>query len=90
MMIPNVIVHKGFGKFVFVLVDIGIMLLLWRIMRMRGIEIPDITKSISLFLFHPVAANVTTRGSADGITTLLVLAVVYLLLRGRVWSAAMW
>eukprot|EP01138_Halocafeteria_seosinensis_P009976 gb/GECG01010188.1/.p1 GENE.gb/GECG01010188.1/~~gb/GECG01010188.1/.p1 ORF type:complete len:486 (+),score=15.69 gb/GECG01010188.1/:1-1458(+) len=88
MMIPNVAVHSAFGKFVFVVVDLCIMLLLWKIMRIRGVQSPDIVKSMTVFLFHPVVANVTTRGSADGIVTMLVLAVLYLLLRGRVWVAA--
>lgn len=90
MMIPNVIWHYSIGKFVFVAVDGGIVYLLWNILRLRGVRPNDIVKSLLVFLFHPLAANVTTRGSADGIVTFLVLIVVYCLLKKRVWLAAIW
>lgn len=87
-MIPNVAITYAFGKFVFVAVDMAIALLLLRILQLRGVAPGDAIKYIAVLLFHPLATNVTTRGSADGLICLMVLAVIYLLMVRRLWSAA--
>jgi phosphatidylinositol glycan class M len=64
MLLPNIYVHKAFGKLMFVLADIGIGMLIYLILRKRSVPMRYSVVCTSIWIFHPVAINVSTRGNA--------------------------
>lgn len=88
-MIPNVIGMPVFGKLVFVAVDMLIGHLIRLILAARGVADDTITFASALYLLNPLILNVATRGSADGLVVVLVLATVYTLMSRRVTLSAL-
>lgn len=70
------------GKYLFCAADVLIAALSLRILRARGVGARAAAAFAALFLLHPFAVNVSTRGNADSIVCALVLAVLHCLLGG--------
>lgn len=80
-----------FGKVLFALADVACALLMWAILderaAMHAHEAPGLAGAYTthlpglLWLLNPFPAQIATRGSADSLVGLLVLAFLYLLIR---------
>ncbi|WFD28837.1 GPI mannosyltransferase 1 [Malassezia nana] len=80
-----------FGKVLFALADVACAILMWAILderaAMHAHEAPALAKAWTthlpglLWLLNPFPAQIATRGSADSLVGVLVLAFVYLLIR---------
>ena len=94
MMIPNSLIHESIGKWMFVVTDILIGLCLKRIItkllrdqQSRAWIAPILQDDavlsnllVSLWLFNPIAINVSTRGNAEALISLMVVLSIDLLL----------
>jgi GPI mannosyltransferase 1 subunit M len=78
LLLPNTF-FPCFGKLLFILGDIVTAILMKKILS--HLKFPDMTW---LWLFNPLVFNISTRGSSDSLTTLLVLGTLYALLKERV------
>jgi phosphatidylinositol glycan class M len=78
LLLPNTF-FPCFGKLLFILGDIVTAFLMKKILS--HLKFPDMTW---LWLFNPLVFNISTRGSSDSLTTLLVLGTLYALLKERV------
>jgi GPI mannosyltransferase 1 subunit M len=86
MLLPNIwLDSKVFGKVIFVIFDMIIGAALYLIAQMdqkpRFSGWPIVCAS--LWLFNPIAINVSTRGNSEAIVGSLVLVSLYLLMRGN-------
>ena len=84
LMVPNVTLHPACGKLLFVLADLLVGVLLFRVLRERdGATVARATSLAAVWLFNPLSINMSTRGSADSLVGAMLLAMVYALLRRR-------
>ena len=87
LLLPNVWA-RVWGKLVFCAADLVIGVLLYRILRLRGVSARGAAAYAAAFLCHPFTINVSSRGNADSLVCVAVLLTLYLLLRGRDLAAA--
>ncbi|CAJ0825048.1 3802_t:CDS:1 [Entrophospora sp. SA101] len=83
LLLPNVYLHKSFGKLLFVSSDILVGVLIYRIVCLRGLDKQKATIYSSLWLLNPVVANISTRGSAESLISAMVLLSLYLMVVKR-------
>lgn len=88
--VPNVAIAFAWGKLVFAAVDILVGWLIADILRARGVPPRAAAAYACLWLFSPIAANISTRGSADCIVVALSLLALRGLVRGHEVAAAAW
>ena len=87
---PNVLLHPSFGKLVFAVSDIlaGYLILLQ--LRRQGLgSTAALWASGSIWLFNPLIIAVSTRGNAESVVAVLVVATVYFVCSGRLTLAAL-
>ncbi|KAJ1973249.1 GPI mannosyltransferase 1 [Dimargaris xerosporica] len=98
LLVPNVLVHPAFGKLVFVAADLAVGYVMVRVTQQAqpyageseqrattplGLFPPHATAAALLWLWNPFVANISTRGNAESLMGLLVLATLYMLCLGR-------
>eukprot|EP00803_Ostreobium_quekettii_P004109 evm.model.scf_2711EXC.1 EVM.evm.TU.scf_2711EXC.1 scf_2711EXC:605-5584(+) len=82
-LLPNIFVHRLWGKFLFSAADLLVGLCIYTtVLRMRAGK-PWALRASALWLFNPFTFAVSTRGSSDSMTALLLLAVLLGLLDGQ-------
>ncbi|KAK3715085.1 GPI mannosyltransferase 1 [Vermiconidia calcicola] len=87
--IPNH-VWFDFGKLLFAAGDIATGWLIMRILvKRKGMSVQQALKYASLWLLNPMVANISTRGSSEGLLAVLVVALVWAVLEGRIRVAGM-
>jgi phosphatidylinositol glycan class M len=76
-----------FGKALFATGDIITGWLILRILRTRGMEMQRALKFASIWLLNPMVANISTRGSSEGLLAVLVVALLWAVLSRRIFLA---
>lgn len=84
----NHLLFYSFGKVLFVCCDLCVALLIQQILALRGVGKWEKTFSVSLWLFNPLTATVSSRGNAESILAVLVLLTLYLIMCRRVYASA--
>eukprot|EP00658_Telonema_sp_P-2_P014530 TRINITY_DN15520_c0_g1_i1.p1 TRINITY_DN15520_c0_g1~~TRINITY_DN15520_c0_g1_i1.p1 ORF type:complete len:330 (-),score=41.22 TRINITY_DN15520_c0_g1_i1:113-1102(-) len=88
MLIPNVLVHPVWGKLLFAVLDLVAAVCMEHILRARGVSTMKATCYSWCWLFNPLAINMSTRGSCESVTAVLVLGALLACIRNRVTLAA--
>lgn len=103
-MVPNVLLHRTFGKVFFVALDILIGWLIGKIAeqitseenrRGKKDEENEKTKAQNegvleaIWLFNPISINVSTRGNAESVIGALVLLTIWLIFKGKIVLSAL-
>eukprot|EP01132_Coremiostelium_polycephalum_P001952 gene1952-2388_t len=90
LLIPNILIHKAWGKLLFVICDIVISLLLKSIIidRFPKISPKQLFICLAAWVFNPFAINVSTRGNAESVIGALVLATIYCLSKKKLVLAS--
>ncbi|XP_028392451.1 GPI mannosyltransferase 1-like isoform X2 [Dendronephthya gigantea] len=83
IIVPNVTLHKAFGKLLFVFCDIVAGYLIHLILKARGIPEFTAVKYSWFWLLNPMIITVSTRGNAESILAVLVLSSIYFMLKRR-------
>lgn len=66
-----------FGKFLFAVGDIATGWLTLRILQTRGMPTERAMKFASIWILNPMVANISTRGSSEGLLAVLVVALLW-------------
>eukprot|EP00211_Chloroparvula_japonica_P002750 CAMPEP_0119128306 /NCGR_PEP_ID=MMETSP1310-20130426/6518_1 /TAXON_ID=464262 /ORGANISM="Genus nov. species nov., Strain RCC2339" /LENGTH=443 /DNA_ID=CAMNT_0007118637 /DNA_START=241 /DNA_END=1575 /DNA_ORIENTATION=- len=84
LLLPSVAIHPVCGKLMFVAADILVGIFLYRILLLVHPIGPDAqrAKNLALWLLNPIAINTCTRGNAEAIISLAVVASLYYTVRG--------
>lgn len=88
LLVPNVILHRCWGKLVFSFADLVIGRCLQSILARTGLSRGKSLQYACLWLLNPLSINVSTRGSFDAVTGALVLGATSALLEGSLCTAA--
>ncbi|KAM0790186.1 hypothetical protein ACM66B_005504 [Microbotryomycetes sp. NB124-2] len=88
LMAPNVLAHDVWGKVLFASADLVVGLTLYHLVRSRAVKQSKATMIVGVcWLWNPVIANISTRGSAESVLGMLVVATLMLAEKRR-WDAA--
>lgn len=89
LLIPNIVLHKDFGKILFSMVDVLIVALIKNILaRQRCNKIVEDHCAL-LWLYNPLTLVISTRGNADSLAVLLVVLTLDFLQRDKIVSAGL-
>ncbi|KAM6082029.1 GPI mannosyltransferase 1 [Chlamydotis macqueenii] len=89
LLTPNVCLTEVFGKLLFVAGDLAAAAVAYRALRCRGAAAgPACGCCAAAWLFNPLPMAVSSRGNAEALVALLVLATLYFVERGSVGKAA--
>lgn len=97
LVLPNVHLHRAWGKLAFVACDLVVGTLIEAVITAayygrRGSKFDTPREALTMaatWLLNPLAINVSTRGNADSIVCALVLLTAYLVLRGKAFQAGL-
>lgn len=88
LLVPNVLLHRCWGKIVFSLADLVVGRCLQSVLARNGVPRGRSLQFACLWLLNPLSINVSTRGSFDAVTSALVLWATSALLEGSLlWAA---
>ncbi|XP_054893350.1 GPI mannosyltransferase 1 [Poeciliopsis prolifica] len=91
LLTPNIYVAMVFGKILFILCDVLSGLLIYRTLRLRGLDRKTATSVCSLWLLNPLPMGVSSRGNAESILAALVLGTLLCMeARHLVWAAVLY
>jgi phosphatidylinositol glycan class M len=76
-----------FGKALFAAGDVFTGWLIFRILRGQGMSTERSMKFASIWLLNPMVANISTRGSSEGLVVVIVVALLWAALHKRVLLA---
>lgn len=88
MLVPTATWFFEFGKVVFALSDLLAGWLILRLLRSRGMEKSRAGAFAALWLWNPMVATISTRGSSEGLLGVLTAALVWAVERKRLRLAA--
>lgn len=77
LLIPNITLHKAFGKSLFVLCDICAGCLIYVILITQKVDRSTAVRCSWLWFFNPFIIIVSTRGNAESVLAVLVLSTLY-------------
>uniref|UniRef100_UPI00398F152F GPI mannosyltransferase 1 n=1 Tax=Pristiophorus japonicus TaxID=55135 RepID=UPI00398F152F len=89
MLTPNVYLTELYGKFLFIICDVIAAYLMHRILCLRGLDSHRACCYCSLWLFNPLPMTVSSRGNAEAILVVLVLATLHYLESRQIVLAAL-
>ncbi|XP_067007217.2 GPI mannosyltransferase 1 [Anabrus simplex] len=81
ILVPNIILHPCWGKLLFSLLDILAGYLVYRLVLVQGFPEVAAKWSAMFWLYNPLAIVIATRGNADAVSAVLVLATLLYVLR---------
>jgi len=77
-----------FGKVLFAAGDIATGWLIFKVLRdEKGMDAERAMKYASIWLLNPMVANISTRGSSEGLLAVIVVALLWAVLQRRIWLA---
>ncbi|TQD69196.1 hypothetical protein C1H46_045271 [Malus baccata] len=82
VLIPNSILHRSWGKFIFSAADLLVGLFIRIILKLRGVPEKLSMISVIVWLFNPFTFTIGTRGNCEPIVCALVLWVFICLMNG--------
>ena len=85
LMMPCHLLHSSFGKLMFILSDLLLAYLLYRIFTLQLIEKRLALLYTSTWLFNPFSFTISSRGNADVLICLMVIATIYCFLTKRLY-----
>eukprot|EP01054_Gregarina_sp_Poly1_P001554 Gregarina_sp_Poly_1__1553@NODE_1393_length_4225_cov_127_449014_g727_i1_p2_GENE_NODE_1393_length_4225_cov_127_449014_g727_i1NODE_1393_length_4225_cov_127_449014_g727_i1_p2_ORF_typecomplete_len180_score6_54PIGU/PF06728_13/2_7e18GT87/PF09594_10/1_4e03GT87/PF09594_10/1_2e08Mannosyl_trans/PF05007_13/1_8e03Mannosyl_trans/PF05007_13/8_2e05PMT_2/PF13231_6/4_1e03PMT_2/PF13231_6/0_0024DUF2142/PF09913_9/0_0075_NODE_1393_length_4225_cov_127_449014_g727_i135834122 len=90
LVMPNLWLGPVYGKILFSIFDTLTGWIMHKILIFRQVEENTGKILLSIWLFNPLAVQVSTRGNSDSVMTLLVATLIYLVLTKRSLLAGLW
>ncbi|XP_057464578.1 GPI mannosyltransferase 1-like isoform X2 [Actinidia eriantha] len=85
LLIPNSIIHRSWGKFIFSASDLLVGWFIHKILKLRGVPGTICTYSVLVWLFNPFTFTIGTRGNCEPIVCAMVLWIIICLMKE--WSS---
>lgn len=91
LLVPNGWLHSSWGKWLFVAGDGIVATLIYWIVKERSTKPTRLSPPMcaALWLYNPFTASISTRGSCESITCAMVIGMIWMLMRGKVFPAAL-
>lgn len=87
LQIPNILLHPAYGKIIYSIFDLLVGLLIHAVVKMQLRTLSEASKSARIaacfWLYNPLTAVISTRGSGDSFTGFFVILTIYLLLKSE-------
>ncbi|MED6254425.1 hypothetical protein ATANTOWER_026016 [Ataeniobius toweri] len=91
LLTPNIYLCMVFGKLLFILCDVLSGVLIYRTLRLRGLDSKTASYVCSLWLLNPLPMGVSSRGNAESILAALVLGTLLCMeAKHLVWAAVLY
>ncbi|KAE9447046.1 hypothetical protein C3L33_21050, partial [Rhododendron williamsianum] len=90
LLIPNSMIHRSWGKFLFSASDLLVGLFIHNILKLRKVPENLCTYSVMVWLFNPFTFTIGTRGNCEPIVCAMVLWIIMCLMNGSLLQAAFW
>lgn len=90
LLIPNSIIHRSWGKFLFSASDLLASVFIHSILKLRKVPEDQCMYSVVVWLFNPFTFTIGTRGNCEPIVCAIILWIIICLLKGNVLQAAFW
>ncbi|GAV67843.1 Mannosyl_trans domain-containing protein [Cephalotus follicularis] len=90
LLIPNSIVHRSWGKFLFSAGDLLVGLFIHTILKQRKVPEDLCIYSVMVWLLNPFTFTIGTRGNCEPIVCAMILWIIICLMSGNVFQAALW
>lgn len=90
LLIPNSIIHRSWGKFLFSASDLLVGLFIQSILKLRRVPDKLCTFSVMVWLLNPFTFTIGTRGNCEPIVCAMILWIIICLMNGNVLQAAFW
>lgn len=87
LLTPNIYGFFAFGKCLFALADLGVGYLIHQILVLRGMPSRKALWFDALWLLNPMVANISTRGNAESLLSMMVLGTLYFVLTRQFYPA---
>lgn len=88
ILVPNILLTLLFGKIIFILCDIMAGILIYKILKQANNSDQVAVLSSLLWLLNPLTMTVSSRGNAESIMAVLVLATLYSLTNKHIVTCA--
>lgn len=89
LLTPNAWAHPAWGKMLFAACDLAVGAQLYAILLERRVPRAVARGCAAFWLFNPLSLNVSTRGNAESVVLVLLLASLHVLLHRRAASAGL-
>ncbi|XP_028288278.1 GPI alpha-1,4-mannosyltransferase I, catalytic subunit [Parambassis ranga] len=91
LLTPNIYLSMVFGKILFIVCDVLSGLLIYRILRLRGLTSETARRASSLWLLNPLPMGVSSRGNAESVLSALVLGTLHCMeAQHLLWAAVLY
>ncbi|KAK6919551.1 GPI mannosyltransferase 1 [Dillenia turbinata] len=90
LLVPNSIIHRSWGKFLFSATDLLIGLFIRTILKLRGVPESLCNYPVLVWLLNPFTFTIGTRGNCEPIVCAMVLWIIICLMTGNMIQAALW
>ncbi|KAJ9141532.1 hypothetical protein P3X46_032058 [Hevea brasiliensis] len=90
LLIPNSIIHRSWGKFLFSALDLLVGLFIHDILKRRKVPEDLCLYSVMVWLLNPFTFTIGTRGNCEPIVCAMILWTIICLMNGNVVQAAVW
>lgn len=84
LLIPDVTLFSGFGKLLFAVTDIVIGIFIAKILRFYDIKEGSINIYVAAWIYNPIVVNVSTRGNAESLVSILVISSLYFIMKKQI------
>jgi phosphatidylinositol glycan class M len=74
LLTPNIWAHPAFGKLLFTIADLAVGVQIYSILTDRRVPHVVACRCAGAWLFNPLSLNVSTRGNAESLVAVLLLA----------------
>ncbi|KAG9448551.1 hypothetical protein H6P81_008516 [Aristolochia fimbriata] len=90
LLVPNVIIHRSWGKLLFSAADLLVGFFVHSILKKRKVPEDLNYYCVAAWLFNPFTFTIGTRGNCEPIVCATILWIIICLMNGNLFQAAFW
>ncbi|MED6123697.1 hypothetical protein PIB30_051614 [Stylosanthes scabra] len=90
LLIPNSLIHRSWGKFIFSASDLLVGYFIHFILQQRKVPKKLSNYCVMTWLFNPFTFTIGTRGNCEPVVCAMILWIIICLMKGNVLQSAFW